>query len=186
MPWVECDVWPSADGVAMVIHDQTLDRTTNGTGPVQNYSREQLQKLNVPSLADLLAALNEQTGILVEIKPPNAIDFTSNIRDLLMQYPGPWMMQSFHREDVLDPLKDAFLVEDQATLQTAIEGQWTNIHAEHVLIDQNRVDRLHGAGRTIGAWTVNTPADIQRMMDLGIDMLITDEPELAMKMIARR
>jgi glycerophosphoryl diester phosphodiesterase len=184
--WVECDVWPSADGTPMVIHDETLDRTTPNNGLVRNHSRDQLQELNVPSLPDLLAALNGKTGILVEIKPPNAVEFTGKIRDMLMHYPGPWMMQSFYLENVIHKSKDAFLVEDSGTLQTAADGDWTHIHAEHVLIDRDLVDRLHAAGRTIGAWTVNNPADIQRMIDLGIDMLITDEPVTAAQLIAEK
>jgi glycerophosphoryl diester phosphodiesterase len=184
--WVECDVWPSADGIPMVIHDETLDRTTAGRGCVLDHSRDQLQKLKVPSLIDLLAALNGKTGILVEIKPPNAIEFTQKIRGLLMEYAGPWMMQSFHLENVIHRSKDGFLVEDAAALQTAVDNDCTNIHAEHGLIDQDLVDRLQSAGRTIGAWTVNKPADIQRMIDLGIEMLITDEPVLAAKIIEEK
>src|SRR5687768_17797662 len=45
--WAECDVWPSADGVPVVIHDETLDRTTAGTGPVAGLRWGQLAALKL-------------------------------------------------------------------------------------------------------------------------------------------
>ena len=58
------------------------------------------------------------------------------------------------------------------------------IGVEHSAVDAVAVAQAQRAGIGLGAWTVNDPADIQRMIDLGIDMLITDEPELAMQMTA--
>jgi glycerophosphoryl diester phosphodiesterase len=184
IPWVECDVWLSADGIPVVIHDQTLHRTTAGAGRVTDHTLLQLQQLQVPALSNLLATLTGGTGIMIEIKPPAAIELVKAIRQLLEGFRGPWMIQSFHFENVDLTERSAVLVEDAAAMQTAIDGKWKSVHADHAMLDRELVDRLHGQGRKVGAWTVNTPADIHRMIELGVDMMITDEPKLAADIIA--
>src|ERR1700675_773367 len=57
--WVEVDVHLSADGVPVVIHDDTLDRTTSGTGPVAAKSAAALEALGVPTLAATIALLGK-------------------------------------------------------------------------------------------------------------------------------
>ncbi len=187
VPWVECDVWPSHDGVPFIIHDETVDRTTVGTGPVIEYPSDQLRELGLPSLTDLLQILPAKTGILVEIKPagPRPTQprpFLSRVVSELSSRQGPWMYQSFHLQNLLFPKGPmAFLTDDAELLRGMLESDCT-VHPHFALIDQRMVDAQHARKKTIGAWTVNAPADIQRMIDLGIDMLITDEPELAMQM----
>jgi glycerophosphoryl diester phosphodiesterase len=187
VPWVECDVWPSHDGVPFIIHDETVDRTTVGTGPVIEYPSDQLRELGLPSLTDLLQILPAETGILVEIKPagPRPTEpspFLSRVVSELSSRQGPWMYQSFHLQNLLFPKGPmAFLTDDAELLRGMLESDCT-LHPHYSLIDQRMVDSQHARKKTIGAWTVNAPADIQRMIDLGIDMLITDEPELAMQM----
>jgi glycerophosphoryl diester phosphodiesterase len=189
VPWVECDVWPSAKGVPVVIHDETLDRTTSGTGPVNLRTWQVLDLLGVPPLGEVLAGISDRAAILVEIKPPGARKFVSAILPLLQSHAGPWILQSFHAQNISHLWRTfpaAMLVEDLQNLEMAVESDCPKIHSHHSLINQELVEWLHASGREIGAWTVNDATEIQRMIDLGIDMLITDEPELAMQMIAKQ
>jgi glycerophosphoryl diester phosphodiesterase len=180
VPWVECDVWPSSDGVPVVIHDQTLDRTTTARGNVADHSAEQLRQLGVPSLLSVMDVL-AHIGLLVEIKPLDT-QFMARVATLLSRYPGPWMVQSFHLKNLLFlHAPKAFLTEDAAILPGALQSD-LRVHPHHSLIDKSIVEAKHQLGGEIGAWTVNAGDDIQRMIDLGIDMLITDEPELALRM----
>jgi glycerophosphoryl diester phosphodiesterase len=190
IPWVECDVWPSSDEVPMVIHDETVDRTTTGKGMVASHTSEQLRKLNVPTLAEVLAVLSNQTGALVEIKPPNQCDLVLDVATTLRSFNSPWMLQSFDFPNyafaMLETLckSAAMLFEDAAAFAEAVQAGMPCIHTQHTLLTRDVVDQIHARGGEVGAWTVNDSADIQRMIDLGIDMLITDEPELAMRMAA--
>jgi glycerophosphoryl diester phosphodiesterase len=184
--WVECDVWLSADGVPVVIHDQTLERTTSGHGNVGDHTLRQLQQLKVPSLWEVLGVITDETGILIEIKPPAAAGLVAGVRQEIQHFSGPWMIQSFYFENVDLSEQSAALAADATMLQIAMDGPWKSIHADHVLLNTEVVDRLHRQGRKVGAWTVNAPAEIQRMIELGIDMLITDEPLLAAQIIATR
>jgi glycerophosphoryl diester phosphodiesterase len=191
IPWVECDVWPSADGEPFIIHDETVDRTTPGTGPVVEYPSDQLRLLGLPSLGDLIKTLPVEMGILVEIKPPGPRPieprpFLSRVVSELSSRHGPWMYQSFHLQNILFPIGPMAFLTDNAELLRGILESDCIVHPQHSLIDQPMVDSQHARNKTIGAWTVNTPADIQRMISIGVDMIITDEPELAMRMIATR
>ena len=184
--WLECDVWMSADGVPVVLHDETLQRTTSGNGKVGDHTLVQLQQLKVPSLWEVLGAITDETGIMIEIKPPEAVALVAAVRQEVQHFSGPWMIQSFHFENVDLTERSAVLVESATALQVGIDGEWKSVHANHVLLNPDLVDRLHGQGRKVGAWTVNSPAEIQRMLDLGVDMLITDEPQLAAEIIEMR
>jgi glycerophosphoryl diester phosphodiesterase len=191
IPWVECDVWPSADGDPFIIHDETVDRTTPGVGPVAEYPSDQLRLLGLPSLGDLLQILPAKTGILCEIKPPGPRPieprpFLSRVVSELSSRPGPWMYQSFHLQNILFPMGSmAFLTDNPELLRGILESDCT-VHPHYSLITQPMVDSQHALKKTIGTWTVNSPNDIQRMIDFGVDMIITDEPELAMRMTATR
>lgn len=202
--WIECDVWPTADGAAVVIHDETLDRTTTGSGPVGRHRWEDLSRLRLrgldgrpnrnlplPSLPGLVRSLFSWPGVglLVEIKPPDAPAFVSEVIDVLADRRGPWRIQSFHEENLLHamgvdttvPL--AFLVENPEAMERAVAYGWKNIHARHDLLDDAVVRRLRDNGCSIGAWTPNSVADLGRVMALGVDFIITDEPLRAMEML---
>jgi glycerophosphoryl diester phosphodiesterase len=191
--WVECDVWPSMENAAVVIHDPTLQRTTGKPGEVRHQTADQLGELGVPSLKQLVAELNKHNapGLLVEIKPRINRPFVASVLKTLFRYEGMCMVQSFHDDNIVrawgidNGMNTAILVESREDLAKAVERGWPFINAHHSVIDQELVDRLHSTGQRIGAWTVNQPDDISRMIQLGIDMLITDEPELA-KQIATR
>src|SRR5215212_3397398 len=69
--WCECDVHLSSDDVPVVIHDDTVDRTTTGTGFVNALSAKQLKKMGVQTLDDVIAAKPAEACLLVEYKPPH-------------------------------------------------------------------------------------------------------------------
>jgi len=194
MSWVECDVWPSSDNFAVVIHDPTLERTTGKPGEVRKHTLAQLQQMGLPSLDDVVAALNELSapGLAVEIKPRINRLFVESVMKSLAGYDGIRMVQSFHDDNLVrvwgieNSMHTAMLVDSAEDMKKAIERGWPFINAHYPLVDAELVQRLHSTGRRIGAWTVNEPEDIRRMVGLGIDMLITDDPILARDISASR
>ena len=72
--WCECDVHLSADQQPVVIHDDTLERTTSGHGAVASYPLSQLRFFGVPSLHEVIRAMPPGGGLLVEYKPTHAPD----------------------------------------------------------------------------------------------------------------
>jgi glycerophosphoryl diester phosphodiesterase len=106
---IEIDLQPSADGVAMVFHDETLDRLTTETGPVNARSAAALQAIGlrdasegIPTLAQVLAAVAGRVPLLIEIKDqsgtmgPTDGRLESATAAALAGYPGPVAVMSFN------------------------------------------------------------------------------------------
>src|SRR5437763_1108323 len=72
--WCECDVHLSADDQPVVIHDDTLDRTTSGRGAVASKTVWELHSLGVPSLGEVIKAMPPSACLMVEYKPPHSPD----------------------------------------------------------------------------------------------------------------
>jgi len=196
LDWVECDVYELGDG-AIVLHDDTLDRTTELTGPVYDRAACQLRNCRLrdargqvtshvlPRLQQVTAAMPPHGKLMVEIKGSAIADFMPGLmrevrRDsIIIQSFDPKHLLLASRYDRLLPI--AYLVESEQALADALDSSYSAVHLRHHMLDEKIARNLRQKGKSIGAWTVNDPADIQRMIDLGIDMLITDEPELAME-----
>jgi len=198
LPWVECDVWASADGIPMVIHDATLRRTTFARGRVDRRCFRDLQDLRLrgPGLAQTLPSLiqtvsmlarkKKACGLLVEIKPPNHAQLVHAVCGILERFPGRWMIQSFDPRNLaharkLGDIPVALLVDDLRVLRRAWNAGWRRIHVPqkvlHAAVDHRR------RGDTLGVWTVNSPADLRRAMTLPVEMIITDQPLEALEML---
>ena len=201
--WVECDVWASADGEPIVIHDETLDRTTGAGGPVAARRWQELRDVHLlrafgepddARLPHLAHVFDNDSGvaILVEVKPADARALVRRVLQVMQSHRGPWMFQSFDEANLaharaIDPqLPSAFLVEDRHTLDRAVSAGHKRINLDHALLDAATAGLLRDRGVTVGAWTVNEPADLRRVMDLGAQWIITDEPELTSRLLAER
>ena len=201
--WVECDVHAAADGSIIVLHDETLDRTTSATGAVADKVCSDLSDVRLrfndhltgeplPTLPRLLAALRPATGILVELKPPDHPRLVRDVLKMLRAERRPWVLQSFDPSNVLgihardSDAPAALLVEDRPALERALGERWRGVHADHTLLDEQTVRSLRARGMGIGAWTVNREQDLRRVIDLGVDWLISDEPLLARKLLTGR
>lgn len=190
--WAECDVYVLADGGVFVLHDDTLDRTTDGTGPVMDQPSDRvaacrlrdaagrLTDQTVPRLRDVVAAMSPDDRLLVEVKETAGPWFVDALMGELAD--RPVTLQSFDPKVLriaraLAPhLPLAFLVETPEMLAAATKAKHPAVHARHDLLDERTVRRLRTAGKRVGAWTVNAPADLHRLLALGVDTVITDDP----------
>jgi glycerophosphoryl diester phosphodiesterase len=184
--WVECDVHAAGDGVPIVMHDETLDRTTEGSGPVWAFSSAELKQVRlrggglVPTLEDCLThKMDRGLGWLVEIKPHGADELVRRTYDLLQG--RPFVIQSFDPHNVryaskLWECSTALLAGDEQELAAAFDGDWQQVNVNHRLLKPQVVQRLRDAGAGVGAWTVNEEPDIRRVIDLGVDLIISDNP----------
>jgi glycerophosphoryl diester phosphodiesterase len=184
---VELDVQLSADGVPVVLHDDTLDRTTPGHGRVDAHTWQQLDGLGVPRLEDALVALRGHV-VAAELKPPydlrpslaaHVLD-TAHRLDLAATL---WLLSFDHRHLqaarahdtaittaalVRDRPRDAVAVVD-ACRATMLAPWW-----EHV--DEPMLDALRRAGRGLLAWTVDTEEAALRLAGLGVAGLVSNRP----------
>ncbi|MBO3736097.1 glycerophosphodiester phosphodiesterase [Actinoplanes flavus] len=198
--FVEFDVRVTRDGVPVVIHDRTVDRTTDGSGRVWDLTYDEIAELDagswfgagftglrVPTLAETLDLLAPGPAeILVEIKPPATLDEVKSIvaqlaeRDLL----GRSVLQSFDADvvrkvrDVVPEVRRGLLLfrfdAETVELSRELGVAYTNPSVEDVLHGPETMAGLAAAGIGVMPWTPNDMARWGPLADAGVSGLITD------------
>ncbi len=200
LSWCECDTHLTADAKAVVIHDDTLDRTTSGRGSVAEMRWDQIKSLRlldhhrtptperIPQLKDICRLIPANGGLLLEIKP-----MLPNPAVLLKEFKPRQtvILQSFHCENLhrlaaaKAPCKLALLIEDPVELAKAMDGPWHGVGVDQKLLTETQIQKFKDAGKSVGVWTVNDPDEILRFVRMGVDSIITDIPLEAQAIIAR-
>ena len=175
---IEFDVWLSADGEAVVIHDETVDRTTSGHANVAGLDLCELQRLGVPSLRDVLSL---DIALNAEIKDPRAAE---RVVELAHARPKS-VVSSFHL-DALDHVRRlnpwqavAYLCESvdwHIVLQKAVAAGAVALNPPADAVTPRLVDRVHAAGLEVMAFTVNDADLAVRFESWGVDAIFTDDP----------
>ncbi len=185
----ECDVQRSADGAVVVIHDETLDRTTTGMGRVDEHPWSVLRELNlrdrhgqpttyrIPLLGDVLEDMpaREHT-LLVEIKPLDALDLVRQAVRLFHGQRGRHVI-SFDERNVEharaeEPVGLHALLVDQPTPALLDRGTLFN----HRRLSDEQLRVLSKRSQHFGLWTVNDDADVRRVLSFQPAWIISDRP----------
>ena len=212
---IELDVRLSRDGVAVLMHDPTLDRTTNGTGPVDQRTADDLaaldaacrferagafpfadQGIGVPTLRDVIDRCRE-TSLIIELKSADPRLVRAVVDDIhAAGVVGHVTVGSFQKGALeavraLDPairtgadMDDVRNSVEGVAAQPAFETfQVPEVYAGMRIVTPAFIDRAHGAGVTVMVWTVNHQDDMRRLLDWGVDGLITDRPDIAVPLV---
>ena len=193
LDFAEFDVRRTHDDVLILLHDKTVDRTTNGKGPVDHSSFRDLKALDaghgnsIPSLEEALRLADGKIGVILEIKVQGiAQDCVETVQHL--RFHSPVIYASF----LLDELSDIRDADRQAATMalfsnlpsdprgiaaTVRPSQATHVGLRHDTITSDLIQELHQAGWLVFAYTVNEPAAIQRLKAYGIDGIISDFPD---------
>lgn len=192
--FVELDVRRTCDGRLVVMHDETVDRTTDCTGLVSAMTWDEMRLLNagggrgVPCVQAALAEANGLVGVMLEIKAAGiAADVCKAVR--AADFLGPMIYASFLVAEILairviDPLARTMVLVEGALhpgLGFALERTAQMVGLDHKLASAEVVTELHEAELEVWMFTVNEPAAIRRAIDLGADGIISDYPELVPK-----
>lgn len=189
---VEFDVMLTADGVPILMHDETLDRTTRCTGRVADLSFDQVRAGDprVPTLGEAIGQC-ERLGLWanIELKPAAGHEEeTAKVvcRWLSRNWNGHGVISSFSPKSALAgrqvvPNAPFALLCD--TLPADWEAQLAALNAVAVHLDVVRVEasdaaRLCAAGIPWAAWTVNDRPTAERLFALGAASIFTDRPDL--------
>jgi glycerophosphoryl diester phosphodiesterase len=192
---IELDVHVCATGELVVIHDFTVDRTTNGTGEVHKMALSELKKLvvegghSIPLFDEVLALVNRRCLINIEMKGRHTAKPVSDFVEKYVNERGwsydNFIVSSFQREELLimnDINKNIPLgILTQASVtqawEWAIEFSAKAIHPHYTLLTESNVKKAKQAGLKVYAWTINEPEDIERIKSYGVDGIISDYPE---------
>jgi glycerophosphoryl diester phosphodiesterase len=203
---LEMDVQMSKDGALVVIHDETVDRTTNGSGAVVNLTLAQIRALDagngekVPTFAEVVALAKEGgVALLPEIKSPHLYP---GIEEKVLQviadadYQDYTIIQSFdpHSLDTLHRLNpDAQLCRLYGQGVLSVKGRQSGqadrvgLMAEMVLLNPWMIQQNHAEGRQVFVWfgVIEHPLVLRFLLALGVDGLIVDDPPALAQILNR-
>lgn len=218
---IEVDVRHTKDEEIIVFHDQTLDRTTNGTGDVHDYTLEEIKEFDagswydskfaderIPTLKEVLDLVDGKCKVLIEIKHmdhPHYHDFSEKLIDIIKQERNgfEWViLQSYettyleeaHAYDDRIQTKQMLIGEDSAPLiafyvetrmhlgRSEKSDQMKALNPHYKTLSPRRVFRMHARGYKVYAYPVNDRKDMIKQLNMGVDGLITDYPDIAIEL----
>ncbi len=188
---VEIDVHLTRDQHLVVIHDATVDRTTDGQGAVADFTLEEVKRLDagkgerIPTLQEVIDLVRGKVVLQIELKGPDTAE--SVVRTVKQNnIESEVLLTSF----VHERLREA----PQLNPSLALGALWTNpptdtceqaidmgeeaIHIQYQNIDAQLVQKAHAHGLNIRAWNPDTVEVIQRVIDLGVDAVGSNRPDL--------
>ena len=203
--FAELDVHLTRDGEVVLMHDGTLDRTTNGTGEIWDYTLDELRALDagswfseefggepVPTLREVIKFAMGRLKLNIEIKvsreePDIAAAVVSVIR--AEECGTNCMVTSFSRETVEEvkriapDIRTGFIF-GRDYPDDVLDGDWEVLSCNHEVVDSAFVARAKASGKSVHVWTVNDRATMMRLIGLGVDGIITNRPALLREVIA--
>ena len=200
---VELDVRLSGDGRVVVHHDRTLDRTTTLTGPIGRRSADELNEAAVPLLSDVLAR-HRDARVIIELKENRpemgraVVEVVRAAGAVERVCVGSFGRRALHAVRALEPAIATSAAREEVrwalyrswcrwpVARPAYDGyQVPEVAGRTRVVSPRFVDDAHAAGLAVQVWTVDTEADARRLLEWGVDGLITDRPDLIVP-IARR
>lgn len=201
---IELDVQLTKDNVVVIIHDETIDRTTNGKGEVVNYAYKELEKFDasyiytgqyginkIPTLDEYLKYVKD-LDIVTNIELKNSINEYEGLEELVLELIRKYNLEkkviisSFNHYSVVKmkklapELKCGFLCEDTILNpgKYCKENGVECFHPRYKVLSLERIEELRKNGIEINTWTVNKKEDIKDLIDKEIDIIIGNYPDL--------
>lgn len=218
---LETDLHVTADGVVVCIHDPTVDRTTNGRGPVERFTFDELSKLDagyrhhgpsgygfresgaqVPSLEEVVSKFPE-ASFVVDMKADSVVQpLASLIRRLELE---ERLIVGAFSDDRLEMFRQASGGGVATSTGPALTRLWviasrmgrgaggaaqalqvpTQIRGVRI-VDQKLIEAAHETGLQVHVWTVNDRYEMERLLDLGVDGVVTDRIDVLKEVLAER
>jgi glycerophosphoryl diester phosphodiesterase len=209
----EIDVTLTSDGQVVVIHDTTLQRTTNGGGEVLQFSLDDLRPLDagswfskafagerIPTLEAMLAEVEGRILLNVEIKSEAvgrgvvekvaaAIRAREMTDEIVVSSFSPTALEEMH--NLAPEIRTAVLYNkdlhqglDPVEVVTGVGASVFNI--KRVRLTPEMLRRCHESGIPVGVYTVNKKRHMRRTITLGVDAIFTDHPDRLLEVLAKK
>lgn len=209
---IEMDVQLTSDNELVVLHGSRLDQTTNGVGLVSDHTLEELQRLDagsrfseqtagerIPTFRQVCRFMAEWGAVLnVHIGPMRLrhICIERMVIEQIHEYGigKQVILSSFDHESLkrckeIDPaIQTAPLYNYEIMYQPwnyAKAMDANGIHPYHTAISKDMVMGAQAAGIAVRPWTVDAPMDLQRMVECGVDAIITNRPDTLLQVLGR-
>ncbi|RAK09748.1 glycerophosphoryl diester phosphodiesterase [Halanaerobium saccharolyticum] len=202
---VEFDVQLTKDGEVVVIHDELIDRTMTGSGLLKDYTLSELRKMSageffspefkaekIPTLAEVLEIVKNLEVINIELK--NFLLYPgleAKVLKLVDQFKirDQVIISSFNHYSLQTVKKLQPEIRTGALLMSkminpadySFKRGFDALHLHFLTADQEVIDKSHFMGMQLNVYTVNYPEAVIDLMKKGVDMIITDDLEMALE-----
>ncbi|MDI9635283.1 glycerophosphodiester phosphodiesterase [Anaerolineae bacterium CFX9] len=204
---VELDVWRSADGFPVILHDHTLDATTDATGDIRTYTLAELKQFDagswfsdvyagerIPTLDEVFESVGPELIVNVEIKffgdddrhtdgveqvVAACIDRHDRQDSVIVSSFSLGTLKRFHALRPQVALGFLYMLPSEADDDFVRQCQF--LHPYHEILTPEYAVSL--AGQRINTWTVNDPARMRELLSAGTLGLITDCPDIARSVV---
>ena len=197
--YVEFDVHQSMDGELIVIHDPNTFRSTGHKGSIKKMTVLEIKELDagdgeqIPTLEELISLAKGKIGLQLEIKASGLaqkiIDVLQNADLIESTIISSFIHKELSEVQKIEPsVKLAPLllgIRKNKTLQKAVDNKFGYIHPQFKLINKSFIDAAHQKDIKVNAWTVDEKDDMEKLIDMGIDGIITNDVELAKEVLNR-
>ncbi|PCJ18343.1 MAG: glycerophosphodiester phosphodiesterase [Gammaproteobacteria bacterium] len=210
---VELDLRLSRDFELMIIHDESVDRTTDQTGKVFQFSASELERMDargqqwqdrtyneetgVPLLRKLLKRWPALKSIQLEVKSPDRSHFEilgNGLMTLCQHFGLKGTITSSdlgflqHLNSAQCPLTLGYVAKtmEPDPIQTALQLHCQHLIAQGDLCSSEWVTQAHDASLKVSAWTVNDEETFRHFERIGVDSVITDQPSLFQELIRQK
>ena len=210
---VELDVKLTLDGHVIVIHDPTVDRTTDGKGRVASLTFEAIRKLDagkwfnekfsgtkVPLLEEVFEVVGKDKMINIELKnlttPRDGL--MMKVSELIKRHnnQSQILFSSFYPSNLKMAAEMLPEVPRGLLAMSGWLGLWARsfgfmfgdyqaLHPHISSTSKEQILRVHRLKRRVHVWTVNTPEEINQLKEWDVDGIITDDPQMAVRALGR-
>lgn len=199
---IEIDVQCSSDGVPVLMHDYTVDRTTNGTGEVAKLTLDELRSLDAggeppPTLAEALELTRGRTLLVCEIKQPGIEERLAEViveagalDDVMIWSFFPQALKGARAAEPRIPA--ALLVSERHTgslpdlRETAVSLGVQGLSVYHEAVNEDTLRLCRRSGLALFTWTADDPTAIEHLIDIGVDGICTNYPDRVNDALAAR
>ena len=195
--YIELDLQLTKDNKLLCMHDSTLDRTTTGTGLIQDKTLAEIQSSytlkegdEIPSLEDVLKEFGDSVKYYIETKRPFDMNMDKELLKQLKDYKligyktkkFDVIIQSFAKESLINiknqysniPLVYLSNTFTESYIQEAFDNDFYAVAPKYTTITKSLVDNAHSKGLKVHTWTVNSTVDMRDMENKGVDGIFTN------------
>jgi glycerophosphoryl diester phosphodiesterase len=192
---IELDVHLAKTGELVVLHDESVDRTTDGKGPVASKTLKELKALRaggvekIPTLEEVLNLIDKACMLNIELKgkhtaAPAADTVKRYVEDYGWDY-DRFLLSSFDLDMVIEAknhnpnIRTGFLFEtlDEKAFGKIKESVVFSVNPEASSLNPLMVRKIHSMDCKVYAWLANSEKEIQRLIEIGVDGIFSDYPD---------
>lgn len=189
---IELDVHLTSDDQIVVIHDETIDRTTIGSGAVKDLTLREIRSFSgnsVPTLPEVLTFIDKRCIVNIELKGEGtALPVVSLIDDFVQSKNWNYdhfllssfdwtALQMVREQNQQIPLGVLTATDLNLAIGFATFINAETIHPHFHLLDKQNTLRMQQHGFSVMTWTVNEPEDIDLVKSYNVNGIITDYPD---------